>query len=100
MHNPPLPSFIDGLGNGLGYSLILIIVGTLREGLGKGTLLGHQVLPTVDQGGWFQPLGLMALAPSAFFILGLLVWAMREARTEDAESTEFRILSDAREGGR
>ncbi|MDF0601867.1 NADH:ubiquinone reductase (Na(+)-transporting) subunit D [Psychromarinibacter sp. C21-152] len=86
--NPPLPSMVDALGNGLGYSLILVIIGSLREFLGTGALLGYQILRTTDQGGWFQPLSLMQLAPSAFFLLGLLVWAIRSIRTEQTEPTE------------
>ncbi len=95
MHNPPLPSLADGIGNGLGYSLILIVVGTLRELLGKGSLLGQPILPTVENGGWFEPLGLMALAPSAFFILGLLVWVIRSRWTRQVEQAEFRLKPEA-----
>lgn len=91
MRNPVLPSMLDGLGNGLGYSLILLIVGSLRELLGAGSLMGRTILPTVADGGWFQPLGLMQLAPSAFFILGLLVWLARSIWPEQAEEPEFRI---------
>jgi Na+-transporting NADH:ubiquinone oxidoreductase subunit D len=86
MRNPVLPSVLDGLGNGLGYSLILIVVGSIRELLGKGTLLGFTVLPTTADGGWFEPLGLMALAPSAFFIIGLLIWAIRTRWSTQVET--------------
>jgi len=85
MKNPPGASVLDGIGNGIGYALILIVIGTVRELLGAGTLLGFAVLPTVADGGWFTPLGLMALPPSAFFLLGLLVWAVRTIRPEQAE---------------
>jgi Na+-transporting NADH:ubiquinone oxidoreductase subunit D len=85
MKNPPGASLLDGLGNGLGYALILIAIGTIRELLGAGTLLGVTILPTVADGGWFTPLGLMALPPSAFFLLGLLVWLIRTIRPEQAE---------------
>ncbi|PJE29898.1 Na+-transporting NADH:ubiquinone oxidoreductase subunit D [Pseudooceanicola antarcticus] len=88
-HNPPLPSMIDALGNGLGYSLVLIAIGAVRELFGAGTLLGYQVLPLAEQGGWFTPLALMMLAPSAFFLLGGLVWAIRTVRPEQAEPPEF-----------
>lgn len=91
MHNPPWPSFLDGLGNGLGYSLILLLVGTIRELLGTGNLLGYAVLHTVEAGGWFQPLGLMLLAPSAFFIIGLLIWVIRSIRPSQIEKAEFAI---------
>jgi Na+-transporting NADH:ubiquinone oxidoreductase subunit D len=87
--NPPLPSMVDAVGNGLGYALVLIVIGATRELFGAGTLLGWQVLPTVDQGGWFTPLNLMLLAPSAFFLLGGLVWAIRSLMTEQVEEPEF-----------
>lgn len=89
MRNPVLPSMLDGLGNGLGYGLILMIVGTIREFFGAGTLFGRAVVTTVADGGWFQPLGLMQLAPSAFFIIGLLVWAIRSLHPEQNEVSEF-----------
>jgi Na+-transporting NADH:ubiquinone oxidoreductase subunit D len=88
-HNPPLPAMVDALGNALGYSLVLVVIGTLRELLGKGELMGHAVLPLADQGGWFTPLSLMLLAPSGFFLLGGLVWAIRSWRPEQAEAPEF-----------
>ena len=85
MKNPPGMSLLDGLGNGLGYALILIVIGTVRELLGAGTLMGVTILPLAADGGWFTPLGLMSLPPSAFFLLGLLVWAMRSKWPEDAD---------------
>jgi len=88
-HNRPLPSMIDALGNGLGYSLILIVLGSLRELFGAGKWLGYQLLPTIDQGGWFTPFSLMLLAPSAFFMLGLIVWASRTVLPEQAEALEY-----------
>lgn len=89
MRNPVGASLLDGFGNGLGYSLILVIIGTVRELAGAGTLLGAPVLPTVAHGGWFQPLKLMLLAPSAFFLLGALVWIVRVWRREQVERPEF-----------
>lgn len=86
--NPPVPAMLDALGNGLGYSLVLIVIGAVRELFGAGSLLGYQVLPTVDQGGWFTPLNLLLLAPSAFFLLGGLVWAIRSALPEQIEELE------------
>lgn len=86
--NPPLPSMVDALGNGLGYSLVLVTIGATRELFGSGTLLGQTVLPTVENGGWFTPLSLMLLAPSAFFLLGGLVWALRSALPRQAEAPE------------
>ena len=91
MQNPPLDSLLDGLGNGLGYSLILIIIGSIREVLGAGSLLGYPLLPLVENGGWFEPLRLMLMAPSAFFILGFLVWIIRSLQPHQAEPPEFRV---------
>lgn len=93
MRNPVLPSILDGLGNGLGYSLVLIIVGSIREFFGTGALLGRPLVATVADGGWFQTLGLMQLAPSAFFILGLLVWLIRTRWNDQIEEAEFTIRS-------
>ncbi len=87
-HNPPLPAMIDAFGNGLGYSLVLVFIGAARELFGKGTLMGVTVLPLADQGGWFTPLSLMLLAPSAFFLLGGLVWAIRTLYPDQAEAPE------------
>lgn len=77
MKNPPLVSFLDGIGNGLGYSLILLIVGFIREFFGSGKLWGYSVMPLVTEGGWYVPNGLMRLSPSAFFIIGLSIWLLR-----------------------
>ncbi|UMA63502.1 NADH:ubiquinone reductase (Na(+)-transporting) subunit D [Roseivivax marinus] len=87
-HHAPFPAAVDAFGNGLGYSLILIIIGGTRELFGQGSLFGQQVLPLASEGGWFTPLSLMLLAPSAFFLLGGLVWAIRSWRTEQAEAPE------------
>jgi Na+-transporting NADH:ubiquinone oxidoreductase subunit D len=84
-------SFLDGLGNGLGYSLVLIIVATTRELFGAGTLLGYPILPLTSDGGWYYANGLMLLPPSAFFIIGLLIWAIRTARPKQVERPEFQI---------
>lgn len=91
MKNPPIASFWDGIGHGLGYSLLLVIVGTIRELLGSGTLLGFTVFRTVNEGGWYVPNGIMLLAPSAFFIIGLLIWGLRAWKPEQVETPEFRI---------
>jgi Na+-transporting NADH:ubiquinone oxidoreductase subunit D len=88
MKNPPLQSLYDGLGNGLGYSVILVIVGTIRELLGAGTLFGAPILITVSDGGWYTPIGLMALPPSAFFLLGLVVWWVRNRHPEQVEPAQ------------
>ena len=87
-HNPPGPAMLDAFGNGLGYSLILVVIGAVRELFGKGALLGYPVLPLAEAGGWYTPLSLMLLAPSAFFLLGGLVWAIRSWRPEQAEAPE------------
>ncbi|MBR0238888.1 MAG: NADH:ubiquinone reductase (Na(+)-transporting) subunit D [Thermoguttaceae bacterium] len=77
MKNPPVLSIVDGLGNGFGYGLILMIVSFFREFFGSGTIFGFEVLKTVNNGGWYMPNGLMILAPSAFFIIGLLIWLFK-----------------------
>ncbi len=87
-HHPPVPAMVDAFGNGLGYSLVLMVIGGLRELFGKGQLFGIQVLPLAEAGGWFTPLTLMLLAPSGFFLLGGLVWAVRSVRTEQAEAPD------------
>ncbi|MCF7988392.1 MAG: NADH:ubiquinone reductase (Na(+)-transporting) subunit D [Methylovulum sp.] len=100
MKNPPLESFMDGIGNGLGYSLILITVSFIRELLGSGKLLGIEVFQLTKDGGWYDPNGLMLLPPSAFFIIGLLIWAVREWKPVQRESVEYKIMSIAHgEGG-
>ena len=91
MKNPPWLSFLDGIGNGLGYSVILIIVATIRELFGSGSLLGFQILTKVSDGGWYQPNGLMLLAPSAFIIIGLTIWALRTRYPEQVEEPDFEI---------
>lgn len=98
MRNPVGPSVLDALGNGLGYSLILIVVGSIREILGQGSLLGVTLLTPVEDGGWFQPLGLMQLAPAAFFIIGLLIWAIRSARADQVEPAQYQLAGDRGRG--
>ena len=82
MQNPPWISFLDGIGNGLGYALILMIVGFVRELTGAGTLFGVEVIPLTKNGGWYEPNGLMLLAPSGLFIIALIVWALRTWKPE------------------
>ena len=91
MKNPVIPSMLDGLGNGLGYSLVLITVAVIREFFGTGGLMGYQLLPKVTEGGWYYPNGLMMLAPSAFFIIGLMIWAFRTWKPAQVEKPEYRI---------
>jgi len=82
-------SILDALGNGLGYSMILLTVATIRELVGKGTLMGFTVFPLVQEGGWYQENALVMLAPSAFFIIGLLVWGIRSWKPEQREKPDF-----------
>jgi len=77
LKNKPMDSLLDGLGNGIGYGLILIIVGFFREIIGSGKLFGVEVLTTVNNGGWYTPNGLFLLAPSAFFLIGLIIWGVK-----------------------
>ncbi len=100
MKNPPLASFIDGIGNGLGYSLILVIVAFFRELLGSGKLLGIEIFQLTKDGGWYDPNGLMLLPPSAFFIIGLIIWVFRQWKPEQVEHQDFQIMDIAHgEGG-
>jgi Na+-transporting NADH:ubiquinone oxidoreductase subunit D len=82
MQNPPWISLLDGIGNGLGYALILLLVGFARELAGAGTVFGHVVLPLSKNGGWYQPNGLMLLAPSGLFLIALIIWALRTWKPE------------------
>lgn len=91
MKNSVGMSFLDGLGNGVGYSVVLVIVATTRELFGAGTLLGVEILPLASNGGWYHANGLMLLPPSAFFIIGLIIWAVRTARPKQVERPEYQI---------
>ena len=82
------------IGNGLGYSALLIVVALIREPLGTGNLAGIELFPTVANGGWYVPNGLMLLAPSAFVIIGLLIWALRAWKTEQVEEPEYEIADN------
>lgn len=85
MKEPPLESFVDGLGNGIGYGVILVIVATLRELIGSGKLFGMTIMQTVQDGGWYQANGLFLLAPSAFFIIAFIIWGLRTWKPEQVE---------------
>ena len=85
MQNPPKVSFLDGVGNGLGYGLILLVVGFLRELFGAGKVFGVQVFALATEGGWYIPNGLMVLAPAAFFLIGLFIWALRTWKPDQVE---------------
>ena len=97
MKNPPIPSFLDGIGNGLGYSFILMLVGIVRELFGSGSLFGITILKTVHNGGWYVPNGLLLLPPSAFFIIGMIIWIFRTWKPEQVEARDFSIIKQ--EGG-
>ncbi|MDR3157888.1 MAG: NADH:ubiquinone reductase (Na(+)-transporting) subunit D [Zoogloeaceae bacterium] len=97
MQNPPWASFVDGIGNGLGYSLMLVALGVVRELLGAGKLMGHEILPLVKDGGWYEPNGLLLLPPSAFFLIGLFIWALRAWKKEQQEPADFTLAPQVRE---
>lgn len=96
MQNPPGISFLDGIGNGLGYSTMLIILGVIREFLGTGKLFGVTILQTINDGGWYIPNGLLLLPPSAFFLIGLLIWGLRSVRKEQVEKAAFELAPQTR----
>ncbi|HVR29157.1 MAG TPA: NADH:ubiquinone reductase (Na(+)-transporting) subunit D [Thermoanaerobaculia bacterium] len=88
MQNPPGRSFLDGIGNGLGYSLILIAVAVVRELFGSGTLFGVEILRLQSEGGWYAPNGFMLISPAAFFIIAGLIWALRMWKQDQIEPEE------------
>lgn len=96
MKNPPVISFFDGIGNGLGYGAVLLFVGFIRELLGSGSLFGVQLLETVSNGGWYLPNGLLLLPPSAFFIIGFMIWAIRQYDKSQIEAPEFVIAPNTK----
>lgn len=85
MKSPPVESFVDGIGNGLGYGSMLIIVAFFRELIGSGKLFGMTIFETIQNGGWYQANGLFLLAPSAFFIIGFVIWGLRTWKPEQQE---------------
>lgn len=91
MKNPVGISFLDGVGNGLGYSLVLISVAIVRELFGSGSLLGYIIFPLTKDGGWYEPNGLMLLPPSAFFIIGLMIWGVRSWKPQQIEKREYQV---------
>ena len=91
MKNTPIDSFVDGIGNGLGYGLLLMCVGVVRELFGAGSLFGIVILNPVSDGGWYVPNGLLLLPPSAFFIIGFLIWGLRVWKKSQVEAPEFKI---------
>ena len=91
MSNSPGMSFLDGIGNGLGYSVILLFVAFFRELLGAGSLFGVTLLTPVNEGGWYVTNGLLLLPPSAFFIIGLAIWALRSWKPEQVEENDYKM---------
>ncbi|MBP7188466.1 MAG: NADH:ubiquinone reductase (Na(+)-transporting) subunit D [Thiopseudomonas sp.] len=97
MSNPPVISFFDGIGNGLGYSAMLIVLGIVRELFGAGKLMGYTILPVVNDGGWYLPNGMLLLPPSAFFLIGLIIWGLRMWKKEQVEAPDFSIAAHSQE---
>ncbi|WOX05485.1 NADH:ubiquinone reductase (Na(+)-transporting) subunit D [Microbulbifer pacificus] len=96
MKHGPKDSFLDGIGNGLGYSFILICLAVIRELFGAGKLFGFEILSTVNNGGWYMPNGLLLLPPSAFFLIGLIIWAIRTWKPAQVEEQEFTIAPNSK----
>ena len=89
MKNPPLPSFLDGIGNGLGYSAVLLLIAFIRELLGSGSIFGYTMLQRTLDGGWYVPNGFLLLPPSSFILVGLLIWAVRWWKAAQVEEREY-----------
>lgn len=98
MKNPPIDSFLDGLGNGLGYSVILLALAFVREFFGSGTLYGFEVLSISTNGGWYVPNGMLLLPPSAFFLIGLFIWGLRAWKKSQVEAPDFKIAANTPKG--
>jgi Na+-transporting NADH:ubiquinone oxidoreductase subunit D len=98
MKNPPIDSFLDGLGNGLGYSVILLALAFVRELFGSGTLYGFEVLSISTNGGWYVPNGMLLLPPSAFFLIGLFIWGLRAWKKSQVEAPDFKIAANTPKG--
>lgn len=94
MANPPIPSFLDGIGNGLGYSVVLIFIAVIRELFGSGNLFGIEILPLVSEGGWYVPNGLLLLPPSAFFIIAGFIWLLRTYQKDQVEDADYKIAKN------
>ncbi|BBN80700.1 Na(+)-translocating NADH-quinone reductase subunit D [Pseudoalteromonas sp. A25] len=86
MKSPPVMSFLDGIGNGLGYSVVLLTVGFVRELFGAGTLFGVEILPLVSDGGWYRPMGLLIMPFSSFFLVGIFIWILRTYKKDQVEA--------------
>jgi Na+-transporting NADH:ubiquinone oxidoreductase subunit D len=94
IQNPVGKSILDGIGNGLGYGLVLVIVATIRELFGAGSLMGFPILPLAADGGWYIPNQMLLLPPSAFFIIGFMIWIIRSWKTEQVEQPDFSPVSN------
>jgi Na+-transporting NADH:ubiquinone oxidoreductase subunit D len=95
MKNPPIPSFLDGIGNGLGYSAILMLVAFVRELFGAGKLWGYEIFTPISDGGWYVPNGMMLMPPSAFFLIGILIWVLRTWKKSQIEKADFKITHNS-----
>ena len=95
MKEKPFVSFLDGLGNGLGYSIILIAVAVVRELFGAGTLMGYEILPLVSNGGWYPANNLLLLPPSSFILIGLMIWGIRAYKKDQVEPNEYKLSKHA-----
>ena len=95
MQNAPLPSLADGIGNGFGYSIVLLAVAFFRELFGAGKLFGFEILPLVTEGGWYYSANMMLLPPSAFFLIGFFIWALRTWKSAQVEESEFHIAANS-----
>jgi Na+-transporting NADH:ubiquinone oxidoreductase subunit D len=91
MQNPTVLSLFYGIGNGLGYSAMLIALGFIRELFGAGKLMGYEIIPVINDGGWYQPNGMLLLPPSAFFLIGLFIWGIRAWKKDQVEKTVFKM---------
>ena len=97
MKSPPLASFYDGIGNGLGYSAVLMLVAFFRELFGTGKLWDYQIMPVSTEGGWYVANGMMLMPPSAFFLIGLLIWVLRVWKPDQVEKSDFKITANSQQ---
>ena len=96
MKNPPMASFMDGIGNGIGYGVVLLFVGFFRELFGSGSLFGIEILPLVTNGGWYQSNGMLLLPPSAFFLIGIFIWIIRTYDPKQVEKPEYEMAPNTK----
>jgi len=96
MKNPPMASFMDGIGNGIGYGVVLLFVGFFRELFGSGSLFGIEILPLVTNGGWYQSNGMLLLPPSAFFLIGIFIWIIRTYDPKQVEKPDYEMAPNTK----